>query len=92
MSANPHMNIGIGQAQAAQQFAPNQYNQIQSSPYSQQQAQAQAQQAFAHWAQQAVERREWMIAGKPMSFKEFADTLFPEDTPERTMFFLRYSK
>ena len=39
-----------------------------------------------------LEKKDWMISGQRMTFKEFADTLFPEDTAERTMFFLKYSK
>lgn len=54
--------------------------------------QAQQAQAFAQYAQAEIERRDWMIDGQRMTFKEFADTLYPEDSPARTMFFLKYSK
>lgn len=54
--------------------------------------QAQQAQAFNQYAQQEIERKDWMIDGVRMTFQEFADTLYPEDTAERTMFFLKYSK
>lgn len=56
------------------------------------QSQAQAQQMLNQLAQQAREQGRWMINGQAMTFKEFADTLFPEHTAERTMFYLKYSK
>lgn len=34
----------------------------------------------------------WMIDGRVMSMEKFADELFGVDTPERTMFLLKYSK
>jgi hypothetical protein len=34
----------------------------------------------------------WMVDGKQMEFDEFVQTVFPEDTPERTFFLLKYSK
>ena len=34
----------------------------------------------------------WMIDGKPMDIDQFADELFGADTPEKTMFLLKYSK
>jgi hypothetical protein len=54
-----------------------------------------AQQRAAYMAQQqqmyqAAVKPEWMIAGKAMSITEFADELFG-DTPQRTMFLLKYS-
>lgn len=56
------------------------------------QSQAQAIQQLQQYAQQSRERSRWKIDGVEMTFKEFADTLFPDATPERTMFYLRYSK
>jgi hypothetical protein len=57
------------------------------------QAQAQAysqmqQQAYAH-VQSKTPR--WMFKGKFMNFNEFVDAVFPEDTPEKTMFILKHS-
>jgi hypothetical protein len=34
----------------------------------------------------------WMIDGRVMSMEQFADELFGNDTPEKTMFLLKYSK
>ena len=34
----------------------------------------------------------WMIDGRVLSMEQFADELFGVDTPERTMFILKYSK
>lgn len=53
-----------------------------------------AQHQAAYMAQQqaytAAMKPEWMIAGKAMSITEFANELFG-DTPQRTMFLLKYS-
>jgi hypothetical protein len=85
-------SIGIGQAGNLAQFA----NPLQAQQgYTSQQSaalQQQSQATLAQMIQQVQERQEWMINGKPMTFKEFADTFFPEDTAERTMFYLKYSK
>lgn len=37
-------------------------------------------------------RPRWMIDGREMSIEQFADELFGADTPEKTMFLLKYSK
>lgn len=55
-------------------------------------SQAQQAAAFAQYAQQETERRDWMIDGVRMTFKEFADTLYPEPCAEKTHLFLKYSK
>lgn len=34
----------------------------------------------------------WMFNGKTMEFTEFVNTMFPEDTPEKTAFILKYSE
>ena len=34
----------------------------------------------------------WMVDGKSMTFQEFVEAVFPEDTPEKTFFLLKYSK
>lgn len=91
--ANPFQNIG--QAIGAVGQTPVNYSQLQNaypSALTSQQAQAMAAQQFNQYLHQQQEHHLWMINGKRMSFKEFADTLFPDDTPERTMFFLKYSK
>lgn len=89
---NPFAAIGLGQL--ANQVTNPYYQQAQGQLSNQQYyaQQAQAAQAFSQYAQQQVERREWMIAGQPMTFKEFADTLFPEDCAEKTHLYLKYSK
>ena len=84
---NPFSQIGLG---VLANTAHNQYY-AQQQAYNPQQQYA-AQQAFNMYAQQQVERREWMINGKPMTMKEFADTLWPEDHPDKTLFYLKYSK
>ena len=83
MSYNPFQSVGIA-------TNPNQLQNVygQSSAMSQAQAMAQLQQ----YAQQSKERSQWMIDGKPMTFKEFADTLFPTESAEKTAFYLKYSK
>lgn len=85
----------LGQAIGAMGISQPNYAQQQQA-YTPAQAAAAQQQAavnqFNQYMQQRQEQRRWMIDGEPMTFKEFADRLFPEDTPERTMFFLKYSK
>jgi hypothetical protein len=50
-----------------------------------------AQQHAAYMAQQRyTEPPRWVIDGKPMTITDFATELFG-DTPQRTMFLLRYS-
>jgi hypothetical protein len=91
---NPFATIGLGLLGSAQQgyYSPAQaQNQLAATPQYWAQ-QAQQAQAFAQYAQQEAERQDWMINGVRMTFKEFADTLYPEDSPERTMFYLKYSK
>jgi hypothetical protein len=34
----------------------------------------------------------WMVDGVMLEFKDFVDIVFPEDTPDKTMFVLKYSK
>ena len=34
----------------------------------------------------------WMVNGRWMQFQEFIDTVFPEDTAEKTAFVLKYSE
>lgn len=88
---NPFANLGLGQL--ANQAGYGAMGQLQNCATNQYYAQqAQQAQAFAQYAQQTIERREWRIDGKDMTMREFADTLWPEDCPERTMFYLKYSK
>jgi len=66
------------------------------NPYAQQAGLAsQAAAAQQHWmsihARQHAPAR-WMVDGRSMSFEEFVQTVFPEDTPERTFFLLKYTK
>lgn len=42
-------------------------------------------------AQQRPPQR-WMIDGVAMDFEQFADRLYPEDCPEKTMLILRFKK
>lgn len=43
-------------------------------------------------ARNIPEAPKWMVDGKSMTFQEFVETVFPEDTPEKTFFLLKYSK
>jgi hypothetical protein len=36
--------------------------------------------------------RDWMIDGQSMTLDEFANTLWPEATAEKTFFYLKYSR
>ena len=68
------------------QISPYQQSIANNGMIGQQQANMQAyQQMYASSA-----RSQWMIAGKPMTITEFAEELFG-DTPQRTMFLLKYS-
>lgn len=92
MSYNPLSQAGM--AIGIQQPAVN-YSQMQNAypqALTSQQAQAMAAQQFRQHIQSQQEHQLWMIDGKRMTFKEFADTLFPNDSAERTMFYLKYSK
>lgn len=81
----------LGQAiQACGNLTAQQVANMPGPWYYQQQAQQQ-QMAHAH-AQQQYQPLTWMIDGKSMAFKEFVDTIFPEDTPEKTHFILKYTK
>lgn len=35
---------------------------------------------------------QWMVDGDPLTFEQFVERVFPEDTPERTFFLLKYKK
>jgi hypothetical protein len=87
-----HQATQVGNNQNWNLFQQAQQAQQAYNPQHMSAIQAQQAAAFNQYAQQEIERKDWMIDGKRMTFKEFADTLFPEDTAERTMFFLKYSK
>lgn len=42
--------------------------------------------------QQAWMPKDWVIDGMAYSMEEFANKLFGDDTPEKTMFLLKYAK
>ena len=59
------------------------------------QAQAQSallQRQYQQAQMNAYQKPNWVIDGQVVSFEEFTDRLFPEDTPEKTVFLLRYAK
>ena len=39
-----------------------------------------------------IQKTEWMIAGEPKTFTEFVNTIWPEDSAEKTFFLLKYQK
>lgn len=89
----PVVSTGSGAGQGIAN-AYNPYAQ-QSGPWAQgatahQQALYNQQMMSIHARQHAPAR--WMVDGKSMTFQEFVETVFPEDTPERTFFLLKYSK
>ena len=90
---NPFTLLGLGQL--GQAISNPYYSQAQQAYNPTQQyyaQQAQQAQAFAQYAQQEIERRDWRIDGKNMTMREFADTLWPDDCAEKTHFYLKYSK
>ena len=48
------------------------------------------QQQYARAQQQIIPM--WMIDGKTMTIEEFANEVYGDDTPEKTMFLLKYTK
>lgn len=56
-----------------------------------QQAQQQYNQTIANLGRPMFQPK-WMIDGREMSMEQFANELFGDDTPEKTMFLLKYSK
>jgi len=57
-----------------------------------QHAAAYTQQLMSIHARQAEPPPKWMVDGKTMTFQEFVDAVFPDDSPERTFFLLKYKK
>ena len=70
---------GLGQANAARQHL---------NPQSLQAAAAAQYAAYAQ--QQRPEPKPYRFRGVDMDWKQFVDTLYPEDSPEKTMFTLRH--
>jgi hypothetical protein len=68
------------------------------SPYQQQAGWNQASGATAYNQLTSIHARQpepparWRVDGKDVSFEEFVQLVFPEDTPERTFFLLKFSK
>jgi hypothetical protein len=77
---NPVSVSNLGQARAAQQHL---------NPQSLQQAAA-AQLAAYRQQQQWPEPKPYRFRGVDMDWKQFVDTLYPEDSPEKTWFSLRH--
>lgn len=89
MSHNPGMLSGlIGPTQQAAN--PQQLQNAYNSPLSQAQAAQQAQQMFNQLARR--QQHNWVIDGETMTMDEFANTLWPDTCPEKTFFYLKYSK
>lgn len=84
--------IGLGSAsgQQAQNAYPGHYY-AQQAAMAQQQAQLGQQQMSAGAMQGISQPMRWMFDGVLVEFKDFVDLVFPEDTPEKTVFILRYS-
>ena len=81
--------IATGQqlsAQQAQQYPAHYY--AQQSAMAQQQAQHMG--GLAN--QNAYQSPKWMFDGVLVEFRDFVDLVFPEDTPEKTLFVLKYSQ
>lgn len=83
----PGLSSGQGQTNV---FNP--YAQQSTSGTLAQHAAAYNQQLMSIHARQAEPLKHWMVDGKAMDFDEFVQTVFPEDTAEKTFFLLKYSK
>jgi hypothetical protein len=85
---------GTGAQPSFSQQAANQYNQAMTAY--QQGIQNQAQQAMynQHIAGLGKSRKpkRFMIEGREMDLLEFANTLFPEDCPEKTYILLKFKE
>ena len=95
-----NLGQGYNQGHMAQQNAAqaSQYGGLAQNQqaYAQQQAMA-AQQArgagmSAGSMQGTSQTMRWMFDGVLVEFKDFVDLVFPEDTAEKTIFVLKYSK
>ena len=83
------------QGQAAQQL--NQARNLYAPPgqgvfWSQGQAAQQHQYLQNLMNSPQIQKTEWMIAGEPKTFTEFVNTIWPEDSAEKTFFLLKYQK
>lgn len=88
---------GLGQALGAYNHLGGlgtQAQQAQNMSAQQQYAQAQnmAAQQLGNYQQQHYPVPKWMFDGKTMEFEEFVNSIFPEDTAEKTAFVLKWSK
>ena len=54
--------------------------------------QSQLQQMHAYNQARQMQAPQWVFNGRAMSFEDFVDAVWPEDTPEKTMFVLKYTK
>lgn len=84
-STNPFQSVGAA-------THPSQLQNVYGAGQSSAMSQAQAIQQLQQYAQASKEQDSWMINGQRMTFKEFADTLWPDPCPDKTMFYLKYSK
>lgn len=84
--------LGSSAAQQYQNYGSSSgYGMANAGALSQQQ-QAMLHQQYQQAQMQAFQKPQWVIDGQVVSFQEFTDRLFPEDTPEKTVFLLRYAK
>ena len=79
--------MGCQAQQASAQQYPAHYYAQQSAM-----AQQQAQHMGGLANQNAYQSPKWMFDGVLVEFKDFVDLVFPEDTPEKTLFVLKYSQ
>ena len=86
-------NLGQGIA-TSQQLSAQQAQQYPAHYHAQQSAMAQqqAQHMGGLANQNAYQSPKWMFDGVLVEFKDFVDLVFPEDTPEKTLFVLKYSQ
>ena len=82
---------GIAGGYGGAQQQSGQLNSPLGSQIGAQQAALYNQQLTSIHARQAAPAK-WRVDGRDMTFQEFVETVFPEDTPERTLFLLKYSK
>lgn len=88
--------LGLGNMLGPLQSAANNNIANGYNPYAQQSG-AWAQGAAAQQHLMSIHARQhapakWRVDGQDMTFEEFVQAVFPEDTPERTFFLLKYKK
>jgi hypothetical protein len=95
------MSSPAGQSNAAQgltfsQMAQQQYNNTHAGQRMMQQSYHQTnnlqQNQLLNSYNRVFEAKRWMINGQAMDIEEFGKELFGDDTPELTMFLLRYAE